>query len=1327
MSGKRNRKTRKGRQKKASSNEALGKRRAVTPRRVRAAPDLTALWDERRAGARNVAGVTYQIAVTAHLLVAGRAGALPVRAVTPEGLEDVDCELRPSEWDASRLFVQCKERAAGEASFGMADVADFLAHALEAVGGETNVRVALVTDAAFGADLPETGWDATAFDGMTPEATERLAEYLPDVGVEAVLKRTHLVRIPFDVVPTVSLATAQAFDLVPVIAGLVVARLIQDLASLAAGQRARPMARSGRRTTDDLAPLVADILRVADSTSLMDAELARVITPLDFLNPLQLEPEAFLAGVDVRPGHIAAELDVPRPTELKQIFDGLEASNVALIIGPSGAGKSALLWRAAAALSGFIRPFRLHSCRREDARAILDYVDALAPSPTTPILICVDDLGREPTSGWEAVAAALLERPGVHLLGAAREEDFTPSLAVRRATLVRPTLDRSVAYGINAVLASRGITAAVSVDEAFDRSDRLLMEFLTILITGDRVSQVVGEQVHALLGDDRGVEREVLRWISAAHMLGTSLPATTLGSLVRARDLPQALDRLKLEHFILEEAGTSWCGLHELRSEVATRVIHETPPPDVITTWAQLLAELPRRQRRHLPARIARISDNAASLDPVATSIGTVICNQDLDGPEVAELVASLKEAETVRHAAACLASIRGFGPPKMDVVDLLYLLAAKRFRGIDVLGETGSNIDPVYYRMSDALPERPALREEMLRQVEPSLLIHLTESATTSHAAALLEALEGTSVRFDIQSLRAVLRAHSSAPVRPKARLVATLVAHGLTTADVEQALGGASSRLETLRNEDLVVRRCDLTEENGTSVAIVTMVTIPQPDANPHGEAVDMARVILDLCPDVDVAEVVMLGVDGERYRQAGLEPAHKRLTREALPRVPATEEIGGLVRAAHELIAASYWTERLREQAALFELLRRLVEDVPQRLLDARDAGRQRWRADVEALRTRAAALPTAPLPRGLEVRLSEKERRDRDPSREALQAAANALGQLATELPNLPAHRLHGIAAQLRRAAQELLRAYSVGGPTLADVGDPLPRDVHSAVTDAAALLVLLAQDPALDDLPRTGARNAWQGYASQLLRRSREGLVSDERAAIESTMVARGVTGKASLVGAPPDQLPSTDLIDEQWVVTVDVAEWDGGSFLESVQGDAHPGLSGRVVALPTLGDFALPTGGVALTTSGIVGLTSREVQYRAAAVGLGVYAPPLYRTVVESIPDLMRASAYVAAGQVGQPSETDAAAREVAPQLLEQVRSALRDCPVPEIAEAWEALCAGVEEEINGQRNDGLAIQTARVVRGEPPGDQVIAMQRVLAYAALSPEDPQAS
>ena len=1283
--------------------------------------DLEALWDERRAGARNIAGVTYQVAVTAQLLVAGRADRLPIRAVTPEGFEDIDCELAPGRWRTSNLFVQCKERAAGESSLGTADLADFFAHSLEAVQ-DSESHMALVTDASFGSDLAETGWDKTAIDVLSTDARDKLREFLPDVGdIDQILGRSHLVRLPFDLVGEVSLLLAEAFDVKPVVAGLAMGQFLQDLVGVAAGQRSRSVAAPIRRTVDDLTPLMADVARVVDASQLMTAEFERIVTPLDFLRPLDVSSEDFLAGVDVRPGHIAANLDFPRPSELGQISDGLRERGVVLIVGPSGAGKSSLLWRTAESFSGLLRPFRLRTCRKDDIAKVLDYVDLLSPSKSAPVLICADDLGREHMAGWEELAPALLERPGVHLLGAAREEDFQPSFAVRRASLVRPRLDRQVAGGIDQILKERGVSRALSVDEAFERSRELLMEFLTLLTTGERLTTVVGEQVHALLKPDRDIEREVLRYICATHVLGTSLPATALPALVGAENLGEALDRLHREHFILEESGHSWRGLHELRSDVVTQVLHGTPPPDLMATWCRLLGALPEDVRPLLAPRIARLTE--LDLTPLATSIGGLIAQPETDSEQATKLVLSLKEAESDRHAAGCLEAIRSFGPPKMDIVDLLRVLACKRFRGIDLLAAAGKPIDPTFYRMADSLPDRPDFRDPVLSGLSPSHIVTRATSGTTDDAISLLEAFERTSFRLDDSDANAILAAHASAKSRDKASLAATLIGNGATPEVISRSLDDVSTRLQSLMDEEVTLRDWKTTDAADGKVVTASIVIIPQPDTDPNEDAVGMARVILDLCPEADFAEVVTFGLDGERFKQGDLEPGYKRLSRDAILRPPETDEMKGLLSAAHELVASSYWTERLREQADLFAILRSLLEEIPQRLLDPRDSGRKRWISSVEEFKTRVATLPTAPLSEALGARSSESERRRQDPSREAVQLASMALGQIASEIDDLPPHRLRGIAVQLRRVSQVMSRAYEVGTPILADVGDPLPSDIGDVAGEAADILIALSGSDRIEDLPSRGGRNIWIEFGKALLERYQLPAADQELQAIKAAMAAAKVPGQVVFTNPFEAESPTPNMVDGQWIVTVDLEHWESGTFLDSISGQTRQDLAHRVVALPLFQGMVLPAGAVLLTLRDVTGLSSDRTAEAARLVGLEVHLPELYRTIVEALPGLLRASAWAAASRIGQPSSVDQELKARTTQLVEEARRLLEGFPGTDAKEAWEDLCGAVSEEVEGRNDESLSRETAIVTRGAPPGPLVQMMQRAIFLAVLVAPD----
>ena len=94
------------------SNLSRRKRGRRTPRQrparlSRSAPSNANQQEWSRAGARNIAGVSFQVAITASLLLEGRAGELSLTRVTPEGYEDIDAEFK----DETRVLIQVKERS----------------------------------------------------------------------------------------------------------------------------------------------------------------------------------------------------------------------------------------------------------------------------------------------------------------------------------------------------------------------------------------------------------------------------------------------------------------------------------------------------------------------------------------------------------------------------------------------------------------------------------------------------------------------------------------------------------------------------------------------------------------------------------------------------------------------------------------------------------------------------------------------------------------------------------------------------------------------------------------------------------------------------------------------------------------------------------------------------------------------------------------------------------------------------------------------------------------------------------------------------------------
>ena len=140
------------------------------------------------------------------------------------------------------------------------------------------------------------------------------------------------------------------------------------------------------------------------------------------------------------------------------------------------------------------------------------------------------------------------------------------------------------------------LTTKMAPAEALARSDGLLMEFLSLLREGKHLEQVLASQAAALAAPGRETQREAARLVLAAHALGLSLTSRMLGDALTAvagsnSAVGDALATLKNEHVVLEQ-GDIWTGLHELRSQTLTTLLHDAPPPtlgDTLSVIARLL------------------------------------------------------------------------------------------------------------------------------------------------------------------------------------------------------------------------------------------------------------------------------------------------------------------------------------------------------------------------------------------------------------------------------------------------------------------------------------------------------------------------------------------------------------------------------------------------------------------------------------------------------------------------------------------------------------------------------------------------------------------
>ncbi|MFE1341564.1 hypothetical protein ACFW6K_28290 [Streptomyces sp. NPDC058733] len=713
---------------------------------------LATLYERLRTGAANVAGVTFQTAISAMLLAAGRAGSVPglaVEAVRPEGLEDVDCRLT----DGSTLFVQCKERGVGARSIAAAELAEILVHGVRALvlsdpnspapepdgvrglsgsasgaaPGTALTRLAIVTNGRFGSSLPETGWTRTLDQVLAdwPEgestlacivaAVERqlVAAGLPAALATELISRVHLVQTREHLGHFTRVLLESGLELHPALAELLRTRLVCDLSEVAAAQRETTLGTAIWRTGQDLEAMAARLCREVDVESLQEAVRAGVCEPVDFLTHPPQDARRFYDGVSVRPGHIAAGLDVLRPVETDHALDGLTERGHVVFAGPSGSGKSALLWRCARLLEGGPQLVRvLRVATPAEAELLVRHVIRAQPSAQSRVVVCVDDLGRPHMAAWAAARERLLEHPGVLVLAAARREDLTPELSLG-AALVSVALSELTAEQIYQAVQDSGIPTVLAREEAVARADGLLMEFIALATTGRRLREVLSDQITGLRTPQRRLDRTVLRLVCAAHTLGVEVAADALPAVVgQPADLVgDALERLADEHLVVNEEGIGWKGLHDLRTQVLLQLLHTSPPPTLAATYAETALVLPvaarpaalRRAASHIATAAAtaqaddlagdeRLAGLQQALRPLSHAIANQLRACVTDPPcdvsaaaHAAGLLETADRLDTLAHLHAALPLVERQCPPTLEAPTLLWMALTWADRELDI------------------------------------------------------------------------------------------------------------------------------------------------------------------------------------------------------------------------------------------------------------------------------------------------------------------------------------------------------------------------------------------------------------------------------------------------------------------------------------------------------------------------------------------------------------------------------------------------------------------------------------------------------------------
>ena len=683
-----------------------------------------------RAGSNAGRGFRYQDAVSAWLAVDIWAGQRAPAIVIPEGGDDI--ELRGE----ATSFVQVKSRREhlGDYTGGetVGHIEDLWNRSLGSAPQPQRLVLVLEREVAGLSPLD----DHSAVRSIEGPISTRLSKFS---GASDLLPSTSIIVATSPQEWAISLIVDR-LNCAPIAAQMCFADLLVRVGALAdANGRLAPENYRGV-SISDTETSIRDVLAAIDIDAIERALRDGVCEPVDFLTPLD-DPNFYL-GVDVEPGHIAAGLVAERPRSRSALVDGIEQRRAALIVGPSGAGKSALMWEVANTLRHTVRWFRIRRLSAEDIPSLRQLIRTFRASEDSPLGFVMDDVGRNGPESWGALLKEAMSVPGVVLLGSVREEDVTLIAERARAAEIRADPDDELAERLWRELREVEKTDWVGWREPWKMSDGLLLEYVHILTRGQRMHELLADQVAARISDPkRSLELDILRsgaWAGAAN---AEVDASRLaGALsVSEADLSRALQRLIQEHLVRSPAPGAVTGLHQLRSEELLQLTHQTTLPTLETSFERTSVSVP-----------------AADLEPL---VADTLSARRLPVPAVLNGLITRVEGE--QDARALASALRGLGSgrvssggdewldtPEARALPRTQVGSAAMF-GIAGIDLSSLSIIPEVQAAADRLSQIKGSPEDdprrlLMEHLAPSTLSNLVKNADLVGLDELLKALVG-------------------------------------------------------------------------------------------------------------------------------------------------------------------------------------------------------------------------------------------------------------------------------------------------------------------------------------------------------------------------------------------------------------------------------------------------------------------------------------------------------------------------------------------------------------------------------------------------------
>lgn len=882
-------------------------------------PSIKAPRAESRAGSNAGRGFRYQDAVSAWLAVEIWSGQRVSAIVIPEGGDDV--ELRGEE----TTFVQIKSRREhlGKYSEGETTsyIEDLWRRSLGSSSRPERLELILERDVS-GLTMPEGN---SVLLVMGSSICARLSSF---GGVSNLLPKTSIIVVSSPQECAISLIV-ERIGCAPIAAQMCFAELLVRVGALAdANGRLLPENYRGMSASDTESS-IRNVLTVVDPDAIEYALKEGVCEPVDFLTPLN-DPSFYL-GIDVEPGHIAAGLVSEQPLSRSLLIKGIEQRRAALIIGPSGAGKSALMWETASKLRHTVRWFRIRRLNEADISSVRQLIRTFRAAEDSPLGFVMDDIGRSGPESWGTLLKEVMSVPGVVMLGSIREEDV-PLIAERaRAVEIRIAPDDELAERLWQELLEAGKTLWKGWREPWNMSEGLLLEYVHILTSGQRMHELLADQVATRISDPkRALELDILRcgaWAGAASARIDSA-RLALALAVNHADLSRSLKRLFQEHLILSPAPGAITGLHQLRSVELLRLTHETALPTLETTFKWTVASVPAVDLEPLIAYAISVLRL-----PVKTVLNSLIIRLEKE-PDIWALAAAFRGLGSGRVG---LCVDEWLDSPEVCALPRTQVGTAAQF-GVAEIDLSALDAIPAIQAAADLLSKikgkpKDDPRHLLMELMPPSLLSVLIHTADLASLDTILMALVGMPLSTAIrEALIQVPENLPSADLHLLGSLLGSLCALDrdiairwvsevgqemlLTRVQAEIAWAGGVI-IEEVANKLLV--RCNL------------WYVASSIQEDPHNAVVRLCELILALCPKADMASSDAVTVSGELAGLTQLPLANKRILRENLPPPSIPRWNRRWLDLISRRIASPSYSDYLSKGMAILELLVMTLEQL------------------------------------------------------------------------------------------------------------------------------------------------------------------------------------------------------------------------------------------------------------------------------------------------------------------------------------------------------------------------------------------------------------